>query len=92
MSFGMGQPVTRTEDPRFLTGRARFVDDITLTGQAHMVVVYATVAHANIKSIDTAGALSAPGVLAVLTGAEAEADEIGGFPPLFMPEDMGVRL
>ena len=89
MSFGIGQPVTRTEDPRFLTGRGTFVDDITLAGQAHAVVVYSTVAHADIKAIDTARAEASPGVVAVLTGAEAEADAIGGFPPLFMPEDMG---
>ena len=43
MSYGIGQPVTRTEDPRFLTGRSTFVDDITLSGQAHAVVVYSTV-------------------------------------------------
>ena len=89
MSFGIGQPVLRTEDPRFLTGRGNFVDDITVPHMAHMAVVYATVAHADIKSIATGEAEKAPGVLAVLTGQQAVADGLGGIPPAFMPEDMG---
>ena len=89
MSFGIGQPVLRTEDPRFLTGRGTYVDDITVPHMAHMAVVYATLAHANIKSISTADAEAAPGVLVVLTGKEVVADGLGGIPPAFMPEDMG---
>ena len=89
MSFGIGQPVPRTEDPRFLTGRGTYVDDMTLPLMAHAAVVYATVAHADIKSIDTSEAEAAPGVIAVLTGREAEEDGLGGIPPAFMPEDMG---
>jgi carbon-monoxide dehydrogenase large subunit len=89
MSFGIGQPVLRTEDPRFLTGRGTYVDDITLPHMAHMAVVYATVAHAHINSIDTSEAEKAPGVIAVLTGKDTAADGLGGIPPAFMPEDMG---
>jgi carbon-monoxide dehydrogenase large subunit len=89
MSFGIGQPVPRTEDPRFLTGRGTFADDITLPGMAHAAIVYATVAHADIKSVETAEAATAPGVIAVLTGKDAKADGLGGIRPAAMPEDMG---
>ncbi len=89
MSFGIGQPVPRTEDPRFLTGSGVFVDDITLPNMAHACVVYSQIAHGEIRAIDTSAAAAAPGVLAVLTGIDAEADGLGDIPPLFMPEDMG---
>jgi carbon-monoxide dehydrogenase large subunit len=88
IKFGIGQPVSRLEDPRFITGRGRFVDDIDLPLQAYGVVVMSPHAHARIKGIDTAKAKAAEGVLAVLTGADVEADKLGGFSPV-MPEDMG---
>ncbi len=88
IKFGIGQPVTRLEDPRFITGRGRFVDDIDLPMQCHGVVVMSPHAHARIKRIDTAKAKAAPGVLAVLTGADVTADGLGAFSPV-MPEDMG---
>ena len=87
--FGIGQPVRRIEDRRFITGRGRFVDDIDLPRQAYGVVVYSPHAHARIRSIDTADAMATPGVLCVLTGADAVAEGLGGLPPLFMPEDAG---
>jgi carbon-monoxide dehydrogenase large subunit len=87
--FGIGQPVRRIEDQRFITGRGRFVDDIDLPGQAYGIVVYSLHAHARIRSVDTADALASPGVLCVLTGADAVAENLGGLPPLFMPEDAG---
>ncbi|HEY6863299.1 MAG TPA: xanthine dehydrogenase family protein molybdopterin-binding subunit [Burkholderiales bacterium] len=86
---GIGQSVRRVEDPRFLTGRGRYVDDIVLPRMAHGAVVVSPHAHARIRSIDATAALAAPGVLAVLTGADAKAEGLGGIPPLFMPEDMG---
>jgi aerobic carbon-monoxide dehydrogenase large subunit len=86
--FGIGQPVPRVEDPRFITGRGRYVDDIELPLQCHGVVVMSPHAHAQIKRIDTAEAKAAPGVLAVLTGADVVADQLGGLAPP-MPEDMG---
>ena len=87
--FGMGQPVPRTEDPRFITGRGRYVDDIVLPHMAHAVMVYSPHAHAEIAGIDAAEALKAPGVLAVLTGEDLNADGIGTLGPRMMPEDMG---
>jgi carbon-monoxide dehydrogenase large subunit len=87
--FGIGQPVRRVEDQRFLTGRGRYVDDIQLPHETYGVVVASPHAHARIRGIDTRAAAAAPGVLLVLTAADAKADRLGGIPPLFMPEDMG---
>ncbi|HML07383.1 MAG TPA: xanthine dehydrogenase family protein molybdopterin-binding subunit [Xanthobacteraceae bacterium] len=86
--FGIGQPVPRLEDPRFITGRGRFVDDIALPRQYHGIVLMSPHAHARIKHIDTAKAAAAAGVVAVLTGADVETDGLGGLVPV-MPEDMG---
>jgi carbon-monoxide dehydrogenase large subunit len=86
--FGIGQPVPRLEDPRFITGRGRYVDDIELPRQCHGVLVMSPHAHARIKRIDTAKAKAAAGVLAVLTGADVAADKLGSLVPV-MPEDMG---
>ena len=86
--FGIGQPVSRLEDPRFITGRGRYVDDINLPQQCYGVVVMSPHAHARIKGIDTAKAKAAPGVVTVLTGADVEVDKLGSFSPI-MPEDMG---
>ena len=77
MKFGIGQPVPRTEDPRFLKGVGRYVGDILPANLAHGFVLRSPHAHARIKSIDTAAAKRAPGVLAVLTGADARADKLG---------------
>jgi aerobic carbon-monoxide dehydrogenase large subunit len=87
--FGIGQAVRRVEDQRFLTGNGRYVDDISLPGMCHAVTVLSPHAHARIKRIDTAKAKAVPGVLAVLTGADALADELGSFTAHLMPEDFG---
>jgi carbon-monoxide dehydrogenase large subunit len=86
--FGIGQPVRRVEDSRFIMGRGRYVDDIELPRQCHGVLVMSPHAHARIKHIDTAKAAAAEGVLAVLTGADAQAEGLGRLSPA-MPEDMG---
>jgi carbon-monoxide dehydrogenase large subunit len=77
--FGVGQSVSRIEDPKFLQGKGSFVDDIKLPGTAHAYVLRSPHAHARVRSIDTAAAKSAPGVLLVLTGADATSDNIGGY-------------
>ena len=89
VSFGIGQAVRRVEDQRFLRGRGSYVGDMELPRQCHGVAVLSTHAHARIKRIDVATARAAPGVVLVLTGADAIADEIGGIPPHFMPEHWG---
>ena len=87
--FGIGQAVRRVEDQRFLTGAGRYVDDITLPGMCHGVVLLSPHAHARIKKVDTAKAKAAPGVLLVLTGADVAADKLGAFTAAMMPEDIG---
>ena len=77
---GIGQPVLRKEDRRLLTGEGNFTDDVSLPGQVHVVMVRSPHAHARIVSIDVARALAIPGVLAVLTGADLEADGVGTIP------------
>jgi len=84
-----GQAVARVEDRKLLTGRGCYVDDISLPGMAHGIMVHSNHAHARIKSIDVHQALLASGVLAVLTGRDVAAQSLGGLPPLFMPEDTG---
>src|ERR1700751_5597856 len=71
--FALGQPVSRFEDPRLLRGGGRYVDDMVLPRMVFGHVLRSPHAHARIRSIDTAAAKAAPGVLAVLTGADWEA-------------------
>jgi len=78
--FGIGQPVRRKEDTRFLTGTGRFTDDISRPGQAHAVVLRSPHAHARIARIDVAAARAAPGVVLVLTHEEASADKLPAIP------------
>ena len=78
--FAIGQGVSRFEDPRLVRGDGRYTDDIKLPGLAHGVVLRSPHAHAKIKSIDTAAAKSAPGVLAVLTSADIKAAGYGDLP------------
>ncbi|GBD45197.1 Carbon monoxide dehydrogenase large chain [bacterium HR40] len=68
--FGIGQPVRRVEDQRFVRGRGRYTDDIAYPGQAFLVVVRSPHAHARIRRIDTRAAQQAEGVLMVATAAE----------------------
>ena len=87
--FGIGQAVKRVEDQRFLTGKGRYVEDINLPNQAYAVAVGSPHAHAKIVSIDTSKAAAAPGVLAVMTGADVVADKLGGLTAHPMPEEVG---
>ena len=75
---GIGAPVRRKEDFRFLTGKGRYVDDINRPGQAHAYFLRSPHAHANISRIDTSAALASPGVVAIYTGEDLAADKIGG--------------
>src|ERR1700730_6617298 len=89
MRFGIGQPVTRKEDARFLTGQGRYVADIDFVRQAHAVLVFSPHAHARIRAIDKVAAEQMPGVHAVLTGEDWAADGLGTLDPEVMAEDMG---
>ncbi len=87
--FGIGQSVKRVEDQRFLTGMGNYVDDMELPRMVHGVIVHSPHAHAKIKRVDVSKAKTAPGVLLVLTGADAVADKLGAFTSHLMPEDVG---
>jgi carbon-monoxide dehydrogenase large subunit/6-hydroxypseudooxynicotine dehydrogenase subunit gamma len=66
----IGQPLTRLEDPPLVTGRGRFVADVSFPNQLHMRIVRSPYAHARILSVDTSAAASLPGVIAVWTAAD----------------------
>ncbi|MCC2110638.1 MAG: xanthine dehydrogenase family protein molybdopterin-binding subunit, partial [Hyphomicrobiales bacterium] len=75
--FGMGAPVRRLEDAALLTGRGRFVADLTPPGTLHAAVLRSPVAHADFRIIDADAAREFPGVHLVLTG-----DDIADIGPL----------
>ena len=74
----IGASVRRTEDRRFLSGNGRYTDDITLPGQCFAAFVRSPHAHATFRKISAQAAYQAPGVLCVLTGADMNADGLGG--------------
>ena len=74
----IGAALKRKEDARFLTGRGRYTDDINLPGQLFAHLLRSPVAHADLGSVDTGAAESAPGVRAVFTGPDMA--EVGGIP------------
>lgn len=78
--FGIAQNVRRVEDPRLLIGGGRYTDDIQLPGEAIATVLRSPHAAARIISMDADAARAMPGVLAVYTGADLQADSIGGIP------------
>src|SRR5437870_12875338 len=67
---GMGHRMKRKEDPRFIQGKGRYIDDIKLPHMVYMDIVRSPYAHAKITKLDTSAALATPGVLAVITGED----------------------
>ena len=78
--LGIGKPVRRREDARFLSGAGKYADDMNLPGQAYAYLVRSPHAHARIAGIDVGPAAGALGVLAVLTGRDATADGLQPIP------------
>jgi carbon-monoxide dehydrogenase large subunit len=68
----IGAPIKRVEDPRLVTGAARYLDDLVLPGMAHVAIVRSPYAHARIAAIRTGAAAESPGVVAVFTGKDFE--------------------
>ncbi len=66
----VGRSIKRREDPKLITGKGNYLDDIKLPGMLHVALVRSPYAHANIVSIDASKALAMPGVVAVFTGAD----------------------
>lgn len=86
--FAIGQGVPRFEDPRLIRGGGRYIDDVVLPGTAYAVLLRSPHAHARIRALDAAKAKAAPGVLAVLTGADWAAS---GFADLPVPSGLKRR-
>ena len=82
MKFAPGISSTRSEDQRLLTGKGHFADDLVFDNQAYMAIVRSPHAHAKVLGIDATEALAMPGVLAVLTAEDWDADGMGGFPAI----------
>ncbi len=80
LRFGATQG-QRREDDALLKGKGRFTDDVNLDGQAYAAFVRAPVGHAAIRAVDTSAARAMPGVVGILTGADAAADGLGGLQP-----------
>src|SRR6516165_1556706 len=80
--FGIGQPVRRVEDRRFITGRGNYLDDISRPRQAYAFMLRSPHAHARIRRVDPAAAITAAGVLAVFTGEDLARDGLGTIPCL----------
>jgi carbon-monoxide dehydrogenase large subunit len=72
-----GKAIKRREDPRFITGRGQYVDDVKLPGMTYAAFVRSPHAHATIRRVDTAPAKSVPGVVAVYTAQDVQ---VGGLP------------
>jgi carbon-monoxide dehydrogenase large subunit len=85
----VGRELRRKEDPRLITGRARYIDDITLPGVLWAAFVRSPEAHAKIVSIDTSAAAERPGVHAVYTG-EDMSDLGGPLPMAWVPPGVEV--
>src|SRR5215207_9294516 len=91
-SAGIGAPMRRLEDWRFVTGKGDFVDDFALPNMAFAYVVRSPHAHAKIISVDKGPACAAPGVFSVLTGQDIAAENIKGLPcPGFPVPPEGTR-
>jgi carbon-monoxide dehydrogenase large subunit len=87
-----GASVKRKEDPAFLTGKGRFIDDIHLPDMLHAAFVRSPYAHARLGAIDAAAALAVPGVHAVLGFADLPAPLRENALPLFVPNPVIKQL
>ncbi|MCS7051708.1 MAG: carbon monoxide dehydrogenase, partial [Thermomicrobium sp.] len=85
---GIGVPVKRKEDPRFIRGKGTYVDDVKLPGMLFMDIVRSPHAHARIKRIDVSKALAMPGVIDVITGEELAKANLAWMPTLMGDRQM----
>ena len=85
---GMGHPIKRKEDFRFIQGKGNYVDDVQLPDMVYGHMVRSPYAHARLKGINTAEALKLPGVLAVITGEDLAKANLAWMPTLFFDKQM----
>src|SRR3989442_13707112 len=85
---GMGHSIKRKEDPRFLRGQGKYVDDVVLPGMLYLDIVRSPYAHAKIVKIDASKAMAIPGVLAVITGEMLKQYNLHWMPTLMSDTQM----
>jgi len=85
----VGQALRRKEDPRMITGRGRYVDDMVVPGMLYMAVVRSPEAHAKIVSTDGSAALALPGIHGVFFGEDLELG--AGLPMAWVPPGVEMR-
>ena len=77
MTSILGAAVKRREDPRLVTGRGLYADDVRLEGGLHAVFVRSPYAHARVSSIDASSAKDMPGVAGVYVAGDLNLEQIG---------------
>ena len=77
--FGVGQPVSRKEDPRLITGRGRYTDDIDRPQQVYAAFLRSPVAHGLVRRLNVEAANGSPGVLTVITADDLDNASYGAF-------------
>jgi aerobic carbon-monoxide dehydrogenase large subunit len=87
----VGTAMKRKEDPRMITGRGRYTEDIQLPGMLHAAIVRSTEGHAAIASIDVSAARERPGVVAVYTGEELAGDFASGLAMAWAPPGVEIN-
>ncbi len=85
---GMGHSLKRKEDARFIRGKGKYTDDVSLPGMLFMDIVRSPYAYAKIKGINSEAALKLPGVLAVITGKDLEQYNLHWMPTLMSDTQM----
>jgi aerobic carbon-monoxide dehydrogenase large subunit len=80
LKFGIGQPVSRKEDPVLLRGEGQYSDDLALPGQVYGVMVRSPYGHGVLNGVDTTQAAGMSGVLAIYTGGDLQAAGLGPMP------------
>src|ERR1700756_4296545 len=85
---GIGHPIKRKEDLRFIQGKGNYIDDVQLPGMVYGHMVRSPYAHARITGIRTEEARKHPGVLAVITGEDLEKAGLAWMPTLFHDRQM----
>ncbi len=87
----VGRAMRRKEDPRMITGTARYIDDISLPGELYAVLVRSPEAHATITSIDTSAAAARPDVVAVFTGEDLASDFASPMAMVWSPPGVEIK-
>jgi carbon-monoxide dehydrogenase large subunit len=79
-----GRNILRVEDDRLITGKGRYVGNVPAANAAHLILLRSPYAHAEIRGLDTAAAAAMPGVIAIFTTADLEADGVNAVPVIPM--------